>query len=175
MDPHEVAALQPQMSRQTLCIDFASFGVPELGTITGCEVRLSIGIISFVRDERAWYGGNETLLSSVDRGIAIAGVSPPSRLVVVPGHSNLMPWPSFTWSSTDWLQYKNLAPDPTPRAFGVALQTADSMQIVQISASAPNVSYTCSSLVLRCNACRQMKHSYQCFNISPQHWPTMEK
>jgi hypothetical protein len=80
--------------------------------------------------------------------MALAGVTPPGTLAVVPGQfntSSLTSWPTFNWSSPNWTFITNLydmAPLPTPLVLGLAMQTAESMEIVPITPPASNASYS---------------------------------
>lgn len=77
--------------------------------------------------------------------MALAGVTTPGTLAVVPGHFNsstLTSWPSFNWSSPNWIHISNMTPLPASRVLTLAMQTAESMQIVPISPPATNASYS---------------------------------
>lgn len=85
------------------------------------------------------------MISVQYRCMAFAGVMPPGTLTVVPGHfntTNLTSWASFNWSSPNWIQLNNLTPDPPSLVLSVAMQAAESMQIVPISSPAINSSYS---------------------------------
>jgi hypothetical protein len=80
--------------------------------------------------------------------MALAGVTPPGTLAVVPGQfntSSLTSWPTFNWNSPNWTSIANFydyAPLPTPLVLGLAMQTAESMEIVPITPPALNASYS---------------------------------
>ncbi|KAE8441017.1 hypothetical protein EG329_006108 [Mollisiaceae sp. DMI_Dod_QoI] len=77
--------------------------------------------------------------------MALAGVTPPGTLAVVPGHFNsstLTSLPSFNWSSPNWIHISNMTPFPAPKVLTLAMQAAESMQIVPISPPSTNTSYS---------------------------------
>jgi hypothetical protein len=80
--------------------------------------------------------------------MALAGVTPPGTLAVVPGQfntSSLTSWPTLNWGSPNWTSITNFfddAPFPTPLVLGLAMQTAESMEIVPITPPASNASYS---------------------------------
>lgn len=77
--------------------------------------------------------------------MALAGVTPPGTLAVVPGHFNtstLTSLPSFNWSSPNWIHISNMTPLPAPKVLTLAMQAAESMQIVPINPPSTNTSYS---------------------------------